>query len=113
MPCSASVDQFKGGLRTLQQAWICNAGVRHPITGPHSLRHLTVTGIRDSTAVNAPREEDVALVMGNSLDIWTQSYDLAAKKRSDAAKVERGVRDWQAWREGLLKKHKLGPSSSC
>ena len=89
-----------------------------PVSGPHRLRNLTVTAVMDAQGQQgAPTPAAVAVLMGNTLQMWSQVYDLARQQRSLAAQSELGALEFRAWRNQVVQRlslpqqHQAGSSS--
>ena len=79
-----------------------------PVSGPHRLRNLTVTAVMDAQGQpGAPCPAAVAVLMGNTLQMWNQVYDLARQQRSLAAQSELGALEFRAWRNQMLQRLNL------
>jgi hypothetical protein len=86
-------------------------------SGPHSLRAVTVTTVLNGQGQGAPSAADVALLMGNDLNMWESVYDQARQQRSAAARQQKAVLQLADWRKALLAPGTAGqlpsgPSSS-
>lgn len=79
--------------------------------GPRRLRHVFVTNRLDKPEVAGPSNEAAALVMGNSVRHWKETYAVQYKAQQTAA----AVRDTAAWAAAQLPPAKKGrpDSSSC
>lgn len=90
------------------------AGVPYLVSGPHALRHVTVTAVLNSQGQGAPSPADTAVLMGNDLNVWLSVYDQGREKRSAAASAQRAALQHAEWRQTVIAQARLLlPSSTA